>query len=177
MVWIQQGQKRYIMDQERAQGLADTFATQFSPNHHHVTTAFNRNQTVVMVSLDLKKAFDKTHHEGLLLKMKDCGLPARMKTVRTYLQNRRFHIVMNGTGSSAKGMTSGIPQGFATGPVLFRIYVRDIPKMRGSPGKTSKTQEDTQKPPAISVKEDTRGICIEEGSPAKQRRRWHNWRF
>ncbi|GJQ84757.1 hypothetical protein Trydic_g21158 [Trypoxylus dichotomus] len=40
-----------------------------------------------MVSLDLDKGFDKTRHEVLLLKMKDCSFPARiLKTVRTYLQ-------------------------------------------------------------------------------------------
>ncbi|GJQ86981.1 hypothetical protein Trydic_g13322, partial [Trypoxylus dichotomus] len=48
------------------------------------------------MSLDLEKAFDKIRYEGLLLKMKDCGFPARIsKTVRTYLQNMRFHTVIN----------------------------------------------------------------------------------
>ncbi|GJQ67779.1 hypothetical protein Trydic_g16569 [Trypoxylus dichotomus] len=41
----------------------------------HVITAFNKKQTAVMVSLDLKKAFDKIRHKGLLLKMKDCDFP------------------------------------------------------------------------------------------------------
>ncbi|GJQ65904.1 hypothetical protein Trydic_g4004 [Trypoxylus dichotomus] len=42
------------------------------------TTAFNRKRTTVMVSLDLEKAFVKICHEGLLLKMYDCGFDVRI---------------------------------------------------------------------------------------------------
>ncbi|GJQ83305.1 hypothetical protein Trydic_g8896 [Trypoxylus dichotomus] len=50
----------------------------------HVTTAFNRKQITVMVSLDLEKAFDKFCHEGLLLKLKDCVFPARRSLEHTF---------------------------------------------------------------------------------------------
>ncbi|GJQ70087.1 hypothetical protein Trydic_g22563 [Trypoxylus dichotomus] len=50
----------------------------------HVTTAFNRKQTAIMVSLDLEKALYKIRHEGLLLKIKDYGFPnGILKTIRT----------------------------------------------------------------------------------------------
>ncbi|GJQ71212.1 hypothetical protein Trydic_g18457 [Trypoxylus dichotomus] len=56
----------------------------------HVRTVLNRKQIAVMVSLDLE-VFDKIRNDGLPLKMKDCGLSPRiLKTVRLYLQNRRF---------------------------------------------------------------------------------------
>ncbi|GJQ76267.1 hypothetical protein Trydic_g1999 [Trypoxylus dichotomus] len=56
-----------------------------------------QKQTTVMVSLELEKEFDKIHHEGLLLKMKDFGFPGRiLKIIRSYLQNERFHTVVDG---------------------------------------------------------------------------------
>ncbi|KRT86647.1 hypothetical protein AMK59_1945, partial [Oryctes borbonicus] len=50
------------------------------------------------------------------------------KTIRSYLKERRFHAMVNGTESSERSMLSGVPQGQALGPVLFTIYVMDIPK-------------------------------------------------
>ncbi|GJQ73831.1 hypothetical protein Trydic_g18769 [Trypoxylus dichotomus] len=82
-----------------------------------------------MVPLDLEKAFDKVRYERLQLKMKDCDFPARLlKTVRTYPQNRRFHTVVNRADSPARRTDSGVPKGYALGPVLFTIYIRDIRK-------------------------------------------------
>ncbi|GJQ70152.1 hypothetical protein Trydic_g22615 [Trypoxylus dichotomus] len=95
----------------------------------HVITAFNRKQTAVKLSLDLEKAIDKIRHGILLLKMKDCCFTARiLKTVRTYFQDRTFHTIVNGSGSSARRMKSGVLQGSAMHPVLFTIYIRNIPK-------------------------------------------------
>ncbi|KAI4460548.1 reverse transcriptase (rna-dependent dna polymerase) [Holotrichia oblita] len=64
-------------------------------------------------------------HEGLLTKMKVAGFQPRiLKTIRSYLKDRRFHTVVNGTESSERQMLSGVPQDSA----LFSIYVADIPK-------------------------------------------------
>ncbi|KRT86443.1 hypothetical protein AMK59_302 [Oryctes borbonicus] len=94
-----------------------------------VTTAFNRNQTTVIVSLDLEKVFDKIRHEGLFLKMKETSFPPRLlKTIRSYLKDRRLHVMVNGTESSERTMLSGVPQGSTLGALLSTIYVMDIPK-------------------------------------------------
>ncbi|GJQ69930.1 hypothetical protein Trydic_g22465 [Trypoxylus dichotomus] len=61
----------------------------------------------------------------LLLKMKDIGFPARiLKTVRSYLQNRRLQPLVSGSGSSAKRMESGVTQGTVLAPLLFTTYIR-----------------------------------------------------
>ncbi|GJQ79352.1 hypothetical protein Trydic_g16213 [Trypoxylus dichotomus] len=64
-----------------------------------------------------------------MLKLKDCGFLARMlKTVKTYLQNRRFHTIVNGSGALC--IESGVSQDSVLGSVLFRIYIRDISKLQ-----------------------------------------------
>ncbi|GJQ66427.1 hypothetical protein Trydic_g4439 [Trypoxylus dichotomus] len=54
------------------------------------------------------------------------GFSAR--TAKAYLLDRRFQTVVNGSGSSARRMISGVLQDSALGPIPFAIYIRDIPK-------------------------------------------------
>ncbi|GJQ84733.1 hypothetical protein Trydic_g21138 [Trypoxylus dichotomus] len=76
--------------------------------------------------LDLEEAFDKTRHEELLLKIEDART---QKTIRSYLQNKRFHTAADGSDSFASYMKSGMPQGSLLSPVLFIIYIRGIPEL------------------------------------------------
>ncbi|GJQ72614.1 hypothetical protein Trydic_g1279 [Trypoxylus dichotomus] len=106
-----------------------------------------KKKIIVMVSLDLEKAFDKIHHEGLLLKIKYSRFPTKiLKTVRIYLYNRRFHTIVN---------------------FWLLLEAREVKEeKRGSTSKTSRTQEDTQMPPASSRREDTGRRRTEEVRPA-----------
>ena len=89
----------------------------------------DKGNFVGMVLLDLQKAFDMVNHQILLQKQAIGVNNSSLQWFQGYLSGRTQLVDIAGTFSSLKAVTCGVPQGSILGPLLFSIYVNDLPSV------------------------------------------------
>ncbi|GFU51735.1 RNA-directed DNA polymerase from mobile element jockey [Trichonephila clavipes] len=93
-----------------------------------IHSGFAKHEATGILFLDIAKAFHKIWHDGLLIKLIRLDFPPPIKSIHSFLSNRTFRVRVDKTLSSPRPIRSGLPQGSLSSPLLFTLYVNDVPQ-------------------------------------------------
>ena len=94
----------------------------------HVGSLLDDGKQVDMIYRDMFKAFDKVNHSCLLQKLHEFGLRGSLiEWFSSYLMGRYQRVTVLGETSDTLPVSSRVPQGSILGPMLYLIYVNNLP--------------------------------------------------
>ena len=133
--------------------------TQLLSTLHDIGQLLDNNIQTNILFLDFAKSFDSVDHAILLQKLQGYGVSGNLYNwFSDYLSGCAQRVVVEGAASCWSPVTSGVPQGSILGPMLFLLFINDLPDVIPKATSTGRYADDTKLFQPMRTPEDSKQL-------------------